>query len=251
MNLDGQLDLSSLGVDELSAFFNGSNDTNPFGDGSADDFISNLFNDTGSTEMSQAETDRLLASLSQPSGQVSAGGTGDFNFDFGATDGGEMDMSQLTALFEANDNPISEPPPLLQQNATAAAPSAIPKEIQPPTAQPVPTADKAGDGPQAGSDGGHKKRPSIGVGSTPANPSDTPQASTTKTPVVDTAAASQVPAPVQPTQAQSALDEAMANIGDGQDYDLSNIDLDDFNFGDGSIPNVEGDEFESLFAEFK
>ena len=37
----------------------------------------------------------------------------------------------------------------------------------------------------------------------------------------------------------------------GETYDLGGIDLDDFNFENGSMPNVEGDEFEELFAEFK
>ena len=40
-------------------------------------------------------------------------------------------------------------------------------------------------------------------------------------------------------------------IGGGETYDLNAIDLDDFNFRDSSMPNVEGDEFEELFAEFK
>jgi hypothetical protein len=33
--------------------------------------------------------------------------------------------------------------------------------------------------------------------------------------------------------------------------DFSAIDFEDFNFDDGSMPNVDGDEFASLFAEFK
>lgn len=33
--------------------------------------------------------------------------------------------------------------------------------------------------------------------------------------------------------------------------DFANIDFDEFNFDDDSMPNVDGDEFASLFAEFK
>lgn len=34
------------------------------------------------------------------------------------------------------------------------------------------------------------------------------------------------------------------------EYDFNNIDLDDFNFGDSNLMNVEGDEFQSLLDEF-
>ena len=44
--------------------------------------------------------------------------------------------------------------------------------------------------------------------------------------------------------------EGLGNMG-GEEYDFGGIDLDDFNFGDENLPNVDGDEFESLFAEFK
>lgn len=37
----------------------------------------------------------------------------------------------------------------------------------------------------------------------------------------------------------------------GQEYGIGDINLDDFDFGNSGMPNVEGDEFESMFAEFK
>ena len=42
--------------------------------------------------------------------------------------------------------------------------------------------------------------------------------------------------------------------GNGDDdggYTIEGINLDDFDFGNSGMPNVEGDEFESMFAEFK
>jgi hypothetical protein len=32
---------------------------------------------------------------------------------------------------------------------------------------------------------------------------------------------------------------------------VDGIDIEDFNFGDNLLPNVEGDEFETMFAEFR
>ena len=39
--------------------------------------------------------------------------------------------------------------------------------------------------------------------------------------------------------------------GMGENYGLEAINMDDYNFGGDTMPNVEGDEFESMFAEFK
>ena len=58
------------------------------------------------------------------------------------------------------------------------------------------------------------------------------------------------------TDNQQEIDAFLSGAGDdpvfdgGGSYDMG-IDLDDFNFNDGQMPNVEGDEFEELFAEFK
>jgi hypothetical protein len=37
----------------------------------------------------------------------------------------------------------------------------------------------------------------------------------------------------------------------GGSYNVDGIDIEDFNFGDNLLPNVEGDEFETMFAEFR
>jgi hypothetical protein len=42
-------------------------------------------------------------------------------------------------------------------------------------------------------------------------------------------------------------DFGMQNMGG---YGLGGIDMDDFDFGDGAMPVVNEDDFESLFAEF-
>lgn len=62
-----------------------------------------------------------------------------------------------------------------------------------------------------------------------------------------------IPPPSANTQEQQKFDlllEDAGQVGESESYVLGGIDLDDFNFGDGSIPNVEGDEFERMFAEF-
>ncbi|ORX41121.1 hypothetical protein BD324DRAFT_678509 [Kockovaella imperatae] len=210
-----QLDLSSLGMEELSALLN-DNNANPFGDGSSSDFLAGMFDDSNS-----AETDKLLASLSQPAGdgQATQADAQTFDFDFGTE---QADMAELAGLF-----------------GTETKQDAEVKE----TAPVAPVADVQ----QTGGPKGHVKRPSIGVGSTPNIPPETPQI-----PSVEVPAPTAETKPDPPSaQVQEASENPEPTFGEEQDYDLSNIDLEDFNFGDGSMPNVEGDEFESLFAEFK
>ena len=69
-------------------------------------------------------------------------------------------------------------------------------------------------------------------------------------PELDVAPAGDVTGPAAPKAAGDEQQSSRRNsLAYSQDYDRINID--DFNFGDGAMPSVEDEEFESLFAEFK
>lgn len=228
---DQAMDLSSLGISELTAIINGEDysfvDAKPDiggGEGSAGGFGGM---DQTQTRGTQAATEKLLASLNdltQQQQQQDQGGV--------AGDGpqitqaiAEENVDTLLASLQSTQPPAIGNP---DQNG----------EFNFDFQNPDPAVGDGGDG--AGGEVDLSEL--VGLFSDPTTSSGPGQS---------------VPAPVSldPVPQQN-LDALLADAGQeggyGEEtYDLGGIDLEDFNFGDGSIPNVEGDEFEELFAEFK
>ena len=288
-NAVASMDFSSLGMDDLSAFMTGNSDGGPpevpsggLSTQAQEALLQNMFpaippnNNDGADQSrggGQSETDQILASLSQSAGLGgdSLGDT-DFNFDFSADFGGtDMDFSELVGLFdpdqteevlggsgggatEAGKTEISQAIDLTTQSATTT-------EIEAQAGQILPTGpDTSGGSVSAASresEGSlHRKRPSIGVGSLPINPGSITTIPEDLVSTLSTEAQIGQPPQPQETTTKPAPNlppgtETVELLDDPEQYDLSNINLDDFNFGEGGMPMVEGDEFESLFAEFK
>lgn len=132
------------------------------------------------------------------------------------------DLSELAGLFDAGGA-------LAGASRPVSAASTVAPSLQPPAEITAPsTATQTAAQDQPAPDSAKQK------------PTDT---NTEATDVAE-------PAQTAPADEENApLEEAG---GDGQmaEYDFSNIDLDDFNFGDSALMNVEGDEFQSLLDEF-
>ena len=289
-NAVNAMDFSSMGMEEISAFLSGNGGTTTeipsagLSTQAQEALLQNMFptlpsaNNGGTDQSSigqgqQSETDQMLASLSQSAGlggdQL---GDTDFNFDFSADFGGvDMDFSELVGLFDddqtgdiagglSGDVPeVGKPATTTVVNETSQPVAPVGNQSQASkVVSAIPDATGSFDATQSKEPEGshHRKRPSIGVGSAPSNSAPTTEAPDEADPAVSThmdqpppaqeptTAAASEPAPAPP-------DEPMESLDDPDQYDSSNINLDDFNFGEGGMPMVEGDEFESLFAEFK
>ncbi|KAK4687528.1 hypothetical protein P7C73_g2589, partial [Tremellales sp. Uapishka_1] len=236
------MDLSSLGIAELSAIING--EGVQFSQQIADQDLQNLIGQSGplgvpspATQAVQAaETAKMIA-----------------------------DLTGVQQFGPADDNPPLAIAPVSQFNMGSQLQSSLgpqqPFDAQPfdlpPQSQPIVTIERP---PEASSfdfnfpndaSGGDVDFSSIDMselvglfgtdGSTDV---------TTQQPIQ--------PQTAQPSRPPSIPQDSVAPLGDsglgdlsGYDMAMGAIDMEDFNFNDGEMPQLGGDEFESLLAEFK
>ena len=269
------VDLTSIGMNELSAMMNQqtelfSSASNPTDTTQPQDL--NLFNEstgpsTTVTPGTQAETEKLIASISQapaeqptnaeepktdsnadqtqgdvnslfaslqpttqqevPSTQTAETTAQNFNFDFGTAEGGDVDLSELAGLF--SDAEVQAGAAALGGDGAAEQPTSV----APPTAGAEQNVQQSTQAEQ------QQAAPETQV----------PQPDFQ----MQTAQVSQPDFQIQsdPTIQNDGQSNAGGEGIQGDIGDLGAINFDEFNFGDSDMPNVEGDEFESLFAEFK
>jgi len=192
-----------------------------------------------------------------------ADSTNPFNFDFGPDNGGDVDLSEFAGLFpdgsaQTTSAPTQQPTQQTSQTQPTQS-SRSSQQIQP--AQDTQPADQV-------------EQPQLPQQIPQTQPTQTEQISQPPMPaqsmsqpdLIQQQQASQAGQPIGgafsnaanigaqsdtqiPNMTGMTADDGMQGMGG--DYNLEGINLDDFDFGNAGMPNVEGDEFETMFAEFK
>jgi len=180
-----------------------------------------------------------------PNNEINMGGNSggqnnnQFHFDFGSSNSGDVDLSEFAGLFPDNSGQAGTADPGQQTTASAQG-----QQVQQQPSEPLQQPEQQQQTQQ--------QQPPAQTQMAPSQAQSRQSEQSVRSEIDNAVDTTTTTAAGPDTQIQDlsgmSTNEGMQEM-DGN-YNLGGINLDDFNFGDAGMPNVEEDEFESMFAEF-